>query len=365
MRITIREVAREAGVSVATVSRALNGNGSASEETCRRIRDVAERLRYAPNESARALIRSRTQTLGVLLPELHGEFFSEVIRGIEQRARLAGFHLLVSSFHSDRGEMEATLRAMRGRVDGLILMCPATDARDLLANLAGRLPAVMLNAPRLAGIPCATLSVDNVGGARAMMRHLIRLGHRRIAMIRGAEGNHDALERTRGYRDALRAAARAVDPALERPGDFTEDAGYRATEALLDMRRRPDAIFAANDAMAVGALGALRDAGVRIPDDIALTGFDDIPIARYLTPPLTSVHVAIDDLGRRATDLTLAALDAGARMTTGHHVLRSTLVVRSSCGAGAGRKTRPAARRATLAPLHAHSGVSTPQEARS
>lgn len=340
MRVTIREVAREAGVSVATVSRVLNGTGQASEETTRRIREVAARLRYSPNEAARALIRSRTHALGVLLPDLHGEFFSEVIRGIDQRARQTGYHILVSSFHSDHGEMEGALRAMRGRVDGLILMSPDLDARGLLAESGAELPTVLINVPPASTGSCDSIMVDNVGGARAMVRHLLALGHRRIAMITGGSQNHDSRERLRGYRSALRAAGIELDPSLEVTGDFTEQGGYTAAEALLALRRPPRAIFAANDAMAVGAMSALRDHGVQVPEQIALAGFDDIPIARYLTPPLSSVHVAIDELGRRATELALAAQEKGGDRTPRREVLRTTLIVRSSCGAGRGRRSR-------------------------
>ena len=338
MRVTIREVAREAGVSVATVSRVLNGTGQASEDTSARIREVAARLRYAPNEAARALIKSRTHTLGVLLPDLHGEFFSEVIRGIDQRARQTGFHLLVSSFHADPREMEAALNAMRGRVDGLILMSPDVDTRALLRDVASDLRTVLLNTPPGDGDPNDSVSVDNVGGARAMVKHLLSLGHRRIAMIKGEERNHDARERLRGYRLALRGAREEMSPELEVAGDFTESAGYAAAEHLLALRKRPRAIFAANDAMAVGAMSALRDAGIRVPEDIALAGFDDVPMARYLTPPLSSVHVAIDELGRRATELALESVERKGATRPRREVLRTTLVVRSSCGAGLGRR---------------------------
>ncbi len=354
MRVTIREVAREAGVSVATVSRVLNDSGPASAETVRRIREVAARLRYTPNEAARSLIRSRTQTIGVLLPDLHGAFFSEVIRGVDQRARQAGFHLLVSSFHDDPREMEAALHAMRGRVDGLVVMAPDVATRALLAELSNELVAVLLNPPTADG-SCSSVHVDNVGGARAMVRHLVRLGRRRIAMITGEERNHDARERRRGYRAALRAARLPVLPELEAAGDFTEPSGYAAAQALLALRKRPDAIFAANDAMAVGALSALRDAGVRVPEDVALVGFDDIPIARDLTPPLTSVHVDMEALGRRATELALAAIGAPddksaprsppPRSRRREEVVPTTLVVRSSCGAGEGRRVRGGTRR--------------------
>lgn len=365
MRITIREVAREAGVSVATVSRVLNRSGPVSEETSRRIREVAKRLRFTPNEAARSLIRSRTHTLGVLLPDLHGEFFSEVIRGIDQRARQDGFHLLVSCFHADRGEMAAALNAMRGRVDGLILMAPDVDAAPSLADLPSDFVTVLLNPPTKRGGNALAVRVDNVGGARAMVRHLVELGHRPIAMILGAERNHDAEERRRGYRAALREGGIAIDEALEVAGDFSESSGYAAVEQLLALpaSRRPRAIFAANDAMAVGALSALRDAGLRVPEDVALAGFDDIPIARYLTPPLSSVHVAIDELGRRATELALRALERGSPPTKPREeVLRPTLVVRSSCGAGQGRRVREP--RATRSTRGRKPRAHPPQEAR-
>jgi LacI family transcriptional regulator, galactose operon repressor len=348
MRVTIREVAREAGVSVATVSRVLNGSGQASATTRAKIHEVADRLRYAPNEAARSLIRSSTRTVGVLLPDLHGEFFSELIRGIDQRARQDGFHLLISNFHADAGEMDVTVRAMRGRVDTLILMCPDIDTREILAEGTAGTPTVLLNASSREIAGCDSVCVDNVGGARAMVRHLVRHGYRRIAMITGPERNHDSRERLRGYRTVLRAAGLPVLPELEIVGDFTESAGYAAAQQFLALEEWPRAIFAANDAMAVGALSALRDAGVRVPEDIALAGFDDIPIARYLTPPLSSVHVAIDELGRRATELALAAARRVADSTSRpsgrrkgkQDTLRTTLVVRSSCGAGLGRRAR-------------------------
>jgi LacI family transcriptional regulator len=243
--------------------------------------------------------------------------------------------------------MEAALHAMRGRVDGLIVMAPDVATRALLDELSGELVAVLLNPPATDGT-CSAVRVDNVGGARAMVRHLVRLGRKRIAMITGDERNHDAHERRRGYRAALRAARLPLGAELEAAGDFTEPSGYAAAQALLRLPRRPDAIFAANDAMAVGALSALRDAGVHVPDDVALVGFDDIPIARYLTPPLTSVHVDMEALGRRATELAVEAIgarrDRSRAPKTHDELLPTTLVVRSSCGAGEGRRARGAPR---------------------
>src|SRR2546421_10721408 len=213
MKVTIRDVAREAGVSVATVSRVLNDSGPVRDTTRRRIVEVATALRYTPDSAARSLITRKTNTLGVLLPDLYGEFFSEVIRGIDQTARQRGFHLLVSSSHNDRSQMETALRAMRGRVDGLVVMSPHIDGAGIAAILPESLPVVLLNctppeescaSDGAAGVTqFDSFGIDNLGGAAAMVRHFVAHGHRRIAIITGPAHNSDAEERLCGYRDAL------------------------------------------------------------------------------------------------------------------------------------------------------------------
>jgi LacI family transcriptional regulator len=328
MTVTIREVAREAGVSVATVSRVLNGKGPVHEVTGRRIHRIAKRLRYVPHGAARSLITRKTNTLGVLLPDLYGEFFSELIRGVDLCARRSGYHLVVSSSHSDRTETESMLRAMRGRVDGLIVLSPDEQPPNLDANLPKDFPVVLLNGTPVRGYDA--IDIDNFGGAAAMMRYLFGLGHRRIAFICGPSGNRDASERLRGYRSAMRSLP-GTD-ALEIPGDFRETAGYDACAQILDLRRRPTAIFAANDSMAIGLLCAFREEGLRVPEDFAIAGFDDIPIARYITPPLTSVRVPIAELGERATRLLLEAVADGSDRKRRRGELKTELIVRNSCG---------------------------------
>lgn len=332
---TIKDVAREAGVSVATVSRVFNESGPVSVETRQRIRQVAARLQYAPHGVARSLITNKTSTIGALLPDLYGEFFSEVIRGMDQAAQRHGYHLLVSSSHDAKPEIEAALLAMRGRVDGVIAMSPHLDAPSLVANVPPSLPVVLLNCP-VDGESYDALTIDNRAGAYAMVRHLAGLGHRSIATIRGATGNFDAAERLEGYRDALRDLGLESRPEWEVLGDFTETSGYHAIARLLTVAPRPTAIFAANDTMAIGALSALREASIRVPDDIAVTGFDDIPMARYMDPPLSSVHVAIAELGTRGVETLLQAIDAKNAHTRCHQRLPTTLVIRRSCGAPTG-----------------------------
>jgi LacI family transcriptional regulator len=339
--VTIKDVAREAGVSVATVSRVHNRSAAVNEATRERVAAVAARLGYSPHGAARSLITSRTNTIGVLLPDLYGEFFSEVIRGIDQTAQRHGYHLLISSSHDEERDLDAALRSMRGRVDGLIVMAPRLGAREAVAALADDFPLVLLNCAA-DGAPFDAITVGNFEGARAMVRHLVALGHRRVGFIAGAERNYDAAERRRGWREALREAGMRPPAAWEAQGDFGEASGYRAAQQLLAARPRPTAIFAANDSMAIGALSALREAGVGVPEEMAVAGFDDIPMARYMSPPLSSVHVDISTLGERATARLMEGVHGtGRRQGRGEReTLPTTLVIRESCGARTERAER-------------------------
>ncbi len=344
--VTIRDVAREAGVSIATVSRVLNGSSKVNAETGRRVREAAARLDYWPNSAARSLTSSRTHTLGILLPDLFGEFFSEVIRGVDQAARRGKLQVLISSSHADSETMLAAARSMRGRIDGLIALAPDRVSVEAMIRLAEQVPVVLLS-PRRPVEGLSSVSVASFEGAYAMVSHLLGLGHREIAMITGPAGNVDAEERLRGYRKALEDAGRGPRPALELPGDFTESSGYRAATRLLGQTPRPTAVFTANDYTALGLLSALRDLGVDVPGGMAVTGFDDIAISQYLNPPLTTVRVDAYELGQRAVDLWIAADAAGTGGEWRHEVLPAALVVRNSCGAAGERTLRPGARRGT------------------
>jgi LacI family transcriptional regulator len=334
MTVTIKDVAKASGYSVASVSRALNGHDSVTVEARERILDAVDRLRYMPNSAARSLVTRRTQTIGALLPDLYGAFFSELIRGIDLAARARGLHLLVSSSHGDAAEAAATLRAMRGRVDGMLVMSPYADDDFLADNLPRSLPLVLMGT-RAGDGRHACIGSDNYGGARAMTRHLHACGHRRIAFIDGPRNNVEAQERRRGYVDALAKLAPPQKPICV-AGDFTEESGYLAARKLLAMKPRPDAVFAANDMMAVGCLYAFQEAGLDVPRDIALAGFDDIPIARYLSPTLTTVRVRIADLGREALERLVAQMDQENTVAAVSHTLDCEVVVRNSCGGAVG-----------------------------
>jgi len=331
----IKDVAKGAGVSVATVSRVYNHSHHVREETRQRVRRTAQHLGYSPHGAARSLVTNRTYTIGVLLPDLYGEFFSELIRGIDQRAQASSYHVLLSSARPHGESLEPVLRSMRGRVDGLIIMTPDLDTPISGHSLPMGFPVVLLNgAPGDAAYD--SLGIDNFAGASAMVRHLASLGHRRIAIICGAPQNFDATERLRGYGAAVAELGLDADPALRLPGDFSEAAGHAAARRILEGGPRPTAVFAANDGMAIGALSAFREAGLRVPEDIAVTGFDDIPMAQYVDPALTSVHVDISELGRCAADRLLTALREPSPRSLQRQTLATTLVVRRSCGAGLG-----------------------------
>jgi LacI family transcriptional regulator len=332
---TIKDVARRARVSIASVSRTLNNSGAVTPGVRDRVLRAARGLRYTPHAAARSLISRRTHTIGLLLPDIHGEYFSELIRGVDRAARARGLHLLVSSTHGNNAEAAEALRSMNGRVDGLLVMSPYIGGGTLGDALPSGLPTVLMNTHEPAGIGAAFV-VDDFGGARAMTAHLVATGYRQIAHIRGPANDFQSLERVRGYRAGLATGrAQVID------GDFTEQSGYLAGRALAASHTRPEAVFAANDTMAIGCLFALAEAGVRVPQDIALVGFDDIPLARFVSPPLTTVRVDVAEMGRRALErLVVSIADPEAAGRSSIETVPVELVVRASCGADSRRRAR-------------------------
>ena len=295
---TIRDVAREAAVSVASVSRVLNDHAHVRPALRERVQSAAARLGYVPHAGARNLSLARANAIGVVLPDVHGEYFSEVLRGMDREASARGLQLLLSNMHSDPRLAAEALRTMRGRVDGMIVMAPQIDADLLAAHLPPTLPAVLINCLG-DGHGRPEIRVDNAAGARAMVAHLVASGRRRIVHLSGPDGNVEARDREGGYRAAMAAAGL---PAAVIAGDFSESSGTAAVATLLARHRDADALFAANDMMAVGALLALRERGIAVPDAIALCGFDDIPLARLVSPGLTTMRVGIAEVGERAVE---------------------------------------------------------------
>lgn len=324
---TIRDVARRAQVSVATVSRALNGLENVSEITRTRVADAVRELGYVPHAGARSLSLARTNAIGVVLPDLHGEFFSEIVRGMDREAGRRGYLLLLSNLHGSGAQASLALRAMRGRVDGLIVMAPHLGEEELAAAVPAGLPSVLINT-RAVGAAHASIHLDNAAGARAVVDHLASIGRKKLVHIAGPEQNIDAQERAAAFDSA--AAERGLETVTVH-GNFEESSGVAAVKALLDAGHRFDAIFAGNDNMAIGAIVALRSAGIDVPGQIAVAGFDDIPLAHHLG--LTTVRVRIADLGERALVRLIDGLEQGDLGGDERHA--PELIVRATTDAGA------------------------------
>ena len=307
MSATIYEVARAAGVSTATVSRALNGSAQVADRTKHRITEAIAALGYQPNHVARSLVLKATHTIAVMLPDITNPFFPALVKGVQLAADEEGYAVLLAHTGGDTAKEEAYFQVLRGQqVDGVLLV-GLVSAPESLKGLVGRgLPVVMLDRP--VDLPgSATVRVDHKAGGRIATEHLLELGHRRIAHIAGPKGLGVSQHRLDGYRRALSAHGVAFEESLVVEGDFSEDGGYRGIQELLRRRTRFTALFAANDLSAIGAMTALREHGLQVPGDVSVVGFDDIHLASYTSPKLTTVRQPIYDMGRAAAKLLIDA----------------------------------------------------------
>lgn len=304
---TIRDVARRAQVSIASVSRALNGLGNVAEQTRLKVEEAARELGYVPHAGARSLSLAQTRAIGVVLPDVHGEFFSEVMRGMDREASERGYVLLLSNMHNGSEQAEKALRAMRGRVDGLVVMAPHLNAEAVEDALPPRLPAVLLNA-RGDVRSHSSFGVDNHRGVDAIVDHFRALGREHVVHIAGPPGNVDADERCRAFEEAMRSWKPDSEPVVLR-GDYSEVGGAEAVSELIALDLPFDAVFAANDMMAIGAMDELRNRGIAVPDDVAVAGFDDVPISRHLG--LTTARVRIDELGAQSVGRLIDIIEHG------------------------------------------------------
>jgi DNA-binding LacI/PurR family transcriptional regulator len=292
----ISDVAREAGVSKATVSRVINGNSVVSEEMRMRVTRAMKRLNFQPNAQARSLSLKKSNFIGVIVPEIRRPFYGEIIDGIEETLVNAGYYLALCSTHNRPGHELNLARLMRERrVDGLIIVTPRELDSKTMQDLADeKFPVTLIDGTAKALV--SSVIIDNYEGARVAVRHLIKLGHKRIGLIAGLD-TPECRERLRGYRETLEAANIAFDPALVVRGDYLEESGASAMEQLLKLHEPPSAVFATSDLMAIGALSAIRNHDLQVPDDIALVGFDDIEPARWVTPSLTTVRQPLRQMG--------------------------------------------------------------------
>ncbi|WP_328413819.1 LacI family transcriptional regulator [Streptomyces violaceus] len=338
-RPTLEEVAARAGVGRGTVSRVINGSPRVSDATRAAVEAAVAELGYVPNTAARALAANRTDAIALVVPESESRFFAEpyfsdMLKGVGAALSDTEMQLLLIFAGSDRERRRLAQYLAAHRVDGVLLVSVHADdpLPDLLAQL--EIPAV-ISGPRSAAETLASVDSDNYGGARQAVEHLLSGGRRRIAHITGRLDVYGAQRRIDGYRDALSDAGHEADEALIEAGDFTEEGGRRAMAALLERRPTLDAVFAASDVTAAGARQALREAGRRIPDDVALVGYDDSAIARHMDPPLTSVRQPIEEMGHHMIDLLLTEIAdrrpaASRGLERRQMVLATELVSRSS-----------------------------------
>ncbi|GBD08796.1 HTH-type transcriptional repressor CytR [Candidatus Thermoflexus japonica] len=338
---TAEDVARLAGVSRTTVSLVLNGVSDARirPETRQRVLEAAARLNYRPHAGARHLVRGRSEVIAFVMRQTPDQVFAdaflpEVLRGLSDVLREANLHLLLFPLAPDRAPEETIRLLQERRVDGMVLSGPRFEDREWLERWGQETPVVLLG--HLANSALPSVDVDNGQAAAMATRHLLRLGHRRVGLITNAPLSYTAsYERWLGYRQALEEAGLPYDEALVAFGAFTPASGAAAMEQLLKLPDPPTAVFVASDVVAFGALQVIRRHGLRVPQDLALVGFDDVPLSAYLDPPLTTVHLPAEDLGRAAGQLLLQWIQEG-RPPTSTIRLATGLVIRQSCGAGGG-----------------------------
>ena len=328
-RPTIYDVARLAGVSTATVSRALNGTGQIAPGTRAAIEAAIEQLGYRPNTIARSLVTKSTQTIALLLPDITNPFYAELVSGIQERALAAGHTMLLCTTEGDPEREEQYLSLLRAKqVDGALVDGLRLPPDRIAHFVREGLPIVCLDRD-LNSTSVPLVQVDNRLGARLATEHLLSLGHVRIAHVAGADDLRISEERVEGYREALQAAGLEPDSALIETGGFTEVGGHDATVRLLERDPHFTALFAANDLSAVGAIAALASVRRRVPKDVSVVGFDDLRLAAYTSPPLTTVHQPAKEIAEVATRL-LIDLTRGKRIVRQRHLLAPRLVVRQS-----------------------------------
>ncbi len=339
-RVTMRQIAEQAGVSRTTVSFVLNDvpGFNISGETRNRILSVARELNYIPDSVAQSLASGRVGTIALVLRQSQHQlvddaFLSPVVQGLSAALKDYGYHVLIEPLDPANGSVEYGDLVRARRADGIVISGPRLDDEELTRIYEERIPIVMMG--QLPGSSIPFVDVDNVQGARQAVQHLIDLGHREIACITNAPLAYTASrDRLEGYRQALEAHGITFRQQLVRTGDFTDESGAEAMRDILaECDPCPTAVFAASDVIAFGALSALQEASLRVPEDVALVGFDDIPLAAYIDPQLTTVHLPAFGLGWGAGKMLMDLLHRARELENTQCLLDTWLIVRRSCGA--------------------------------
>jgi LacI family transcriptional regulator len=329
-RVTIREVADEAGVSIATVSRVLNGRDDVAPETRELVSRIIQERGYIANRGARGLSAGRTGLVGLLVPLVFPAYFAAILSGATEALQDHDLRAVLSPTQHEH-DREVTLldRLMHGLTDGALIVLPEESSEELGRLVDAGYRFVVVDPLMPLDDRIASVSAANTSGADQAMKHLLGLGHRRIAIITGPRGWVATEERRRGYHAALAAAGILPDPRLEVESNFEIDGGEQAAFQLLDLADPPTAIFAFNDNHAIGAIRAARTRGVRVPEDLSIVGFDDVEHATVVTPALTTVRQPLAEMGRTAVSLLMRLLEHHS-LETLHVELATRLVVRES-----------------------------------
>lgn len=335
LAVTIEEIARLAQVSRSTVSRVINNHPNVRQQVRERVLEVIREHDYAPNAAARSLASARSRVISALIPRSAAQifadpFFPTIIQGISESSAANGYFLMLAMLTAEL-EQGFYNQVLRGRyVDGLIMLSHDIDDPLLPQLLRDPTPLVLIGRhPYLSGL--AWVDVENRDGARQATMHLIRLGHRRIATVTGPLMMTAGLDRRDGYKQALVEAGIPIEPDLIVEGDFTEEGGYQAMRRVIALPDRPRATFVASDTMAAGALHALRQAGLRVPEDMAVVGYDDLAAAAQTSPPLTTIRQPISEMGAAAVRALIEQIEEPTAPRTAVR-LATTLIIRDSCG---------------------------------
>jgi len=326
---TISDVAKQAGVSIATVSRVLNGKVPVQADKVERVKRAVSELNFVPRPAARTLANRKTNTIGLVFSEIRGAFFPHLLKGIEAQLHEAGYELLVYSTHMDRPIKRKPIG--EHNTDGLLVFTTSLEKEEIVRLYKINFPLVLMHESPPEGMEIPVITVENKDGAAMLVSHLIeKHDRRRIVFLRGPEGHEDSVWRERGYREALAAHDIPFDESLISSSEFDQETAYRSIKKLIQDGADFDAVFAGDDDASIGVYRALEEANRLIPGDVAVVGFDDVEFAGYISPPLTTIRAPIEEVGREAVRQLLTLLNGGQAESL---VLKRTeLVIRQSCG---------------------------------
>lgn len=328
MSVTVKDVARKAGVSVMTISRVVNNSGYVAEATRAKVMAAVKALGYRQNKTARSLSRRKSDVISIMVPDISNPFFSGIVRAAERVARLKGYHVILGDSEGVVANEYSFMETTAGRMsDGLILAAPRMKDNEI-RTLSAMVPLVVVDT-HVHSPDVIDVYVDNKAGAQEAVEYLIAHRHRRIGFIGGPHGVWNSRRRRNGFESALAAHKIPLAPELVFEGGFLFEDGIAACDYFLDLADPPTAVFSSNDLMAVGLIQRARQRGLSVPEDLSVVGFDDIPLASYITPALTTVRHPMFEMGRRAVELLLAQLNS-SEVVSERGTLKNSFVERSS-----------------------------------